>query len=60
MKLQQYNFADGGELMATVAPKLDVALTTLKDAIPDLPFTVSKIAVRLSAIALCIPFRSMS
>jgi hypothetical protein len=46
MKLQAYDIETGGELMDTVAPKLDAAVETLTRHIPSLPIGQSDVRVR--------------
>ena len=48
MKLQQYNYNDGGALMDSVAPKLDAAFDHLHGMAPQIPFSTADIRVRIS------------
>jgi hypothetical protein len=48
MKLQQFDYNDGGALMPMVAPKLDAFLAQVAAASPDAPIDVAKIQVSLT------------
>jgi hypothetical protein len=48
MKLQQFDYNDGGALMPMVAPKLNAFLAQVAAASPDAPVDVAKIQVPLT------------
>lgn len=46
MKLQSYEVETGGKLMESVAPKLDTAIETLSEIIPNFPVSGNDLRVR--------------
>jgi hypothetical protein len=52
MKLQQFDYNDGGALMPMVSPKLDVFLAQVAAASPDTPIDVEKMKVLPTSVIL--------
>jgi hypothetical protein len=58
MKLQQFDYNDGGKIMDSVAPKMDTAFDHISHAVPNFPLSIHDVRVRSPRGHLSAPFRS--